>query len=228
VRLGKPGLPSSQRPLWPGAGVSRGTFPINPALRSVRQRTDPRPVPVEDHCHQGDPETVVHQASATYAAFAMPHRLHGARSSGKRRLERRPFNRTPNLKVHAMIRSIFRSTCAAALCLLAAAVQAQPAPRMSSAASMPMAQMHKDGMAPADMRQAMASGMESMQKMALSGDVDKDFAMMMKVHHEQALRMAEMELMHGKSAAMKAMAQRITVAQKKEIAELDRWLAKNK
>ena len=67
-----------------------------------------------------------------------------------------------------------------------------------------------------------------MQKMPMSGDVDKDFAMMMKMHHQQAVTMAEMELAHGKSDAMKDMARKIIAAQKKEIASFDQWLAKQK
>ena len=33
-----------------------------------------------------------------------------------------------------------------------------------------------------------------MQKMNMSGDTDKDFAMMMKIYHQGAVDMAEMEL----------------------------------
>ena len=40
--------------------------------------------------------------------------------------------------------------------------------------------------------------------------------------------MAEMELANGKSPKMKAMAKQIIVAQKKEIAKFDKWLAKQK
>lgn len=94
--------------------------------------------------------------------------------------------------------------------------------------SMPHDDMHKDGMGSEDMKQSMKSGMDSMQNMEMSGDVDKDFAMMMKMHHQGALDMAKMELAHGKSPAMKAMAKKIITAQKKEIAQFDRWLAKHK
>ena len=37
-----------------------------------------------------------------------------------------------------------------------------------------------------------------------------------------------MELANGKSADMKAMAKQIITAQKKEIAQFDKWLAKQK
>ena len=64
--------------------------------------------------------------------------------------------------------------------------------------------------------------------MEMSGDTDKDFAMMMKMHHQQALDMAQMELDYGKSAEMKAMAKKIIASQKKEITQFDKWLAKHK
>lgn len=103
---------------------------------------------------------------------------------------------------------------------------------MASEKPMPMNmsqdEMHKDAMGSEDMKQSMKSGMDSMQNMEMSGDMDKDFAMMMKIHHQGALDMAKMELAHGKSPAMKAMAKKIIAAQKKEIAEFNRWLAKQK
>ena len=52
--------------------------------------------------------------------------------------------------------------------------------------------------------------------------------MMMKLHHQQAVNMSEMELAKGKSPEMKAMAKKIIAAQKKEIAQLDQWPAKQK
>ncbi len=88
--------------------------------------------------------------------------------------------------------------------------------------------MQHAGAGSADMKQSMMSGMDGMQKMQMSGDTDKDFATMMKMHHQQAVEMAQMELAHGKSPEMKAMSKKIIAAQKKEIAEFDRWLAKQK
>lgn len=70
--------------------------------------------------------------------------------------------------------------------------------------------------------------MGDMQKMTSSGNIDKNFAMMMKLHHQQAVDMAEMEVAQGKSPEMKAMAKRIIAAQKKEIAQFDQWIAKQK
>ena len=78
------------------------------------------------------------------------------------------------------------------------------------------------------MRHSMMAGMDSMQTMPMSGETDKDFAMMMKVHHQQALDMAQVELDQGKSSAMKAMARKIIAAQKKEIVQIDQCLGKQK
>jgi len=84
------------------------------------------------------------------------------------------------------------------------------------------------GMGSSEMHQSMMSGMQEMQSMKPTGNVDKDFAMMMRMHHQQAIQMAKTELARGKSPELKAMAQKIVQDQAKEIAELDAWLAKNK
>ena len=52
--------------------------------------------------------------------------------------------------------------------------------------------------------------------------------MMMKMHHQGAITMAESELKMGKEPAMKKMAKDIIAAQKKEIAQFDKFLAKHK
>lgn len=79
-----------------------------------------------------------------------------------------------------------------------------------------------------DMRGAMMGSMKGMETMPMSGDTDRDFATMMKVHHQGAIDMAQLELKSGKDAKMRAMAKRIVEAQQKEIKELDRWLAAHK
>lgn len=120
-------------------------------------------------------------------------------------------------------RKLTSSLCFSAAIVLSAvgAAQAQPAP-----ADAPMSKDHmqQSGTGSADMNQSKMSGMDGMQKMQMSGDTDKDFAMMMKMHHQQALDMAQIELEHGSSPELKAMAKKIIVGQKKEIAEFDRWM----
>lgn len=77
------------------------------------------------------------------------------------------------------------------------------------------------------MDQAMKSGMDAMQKVPMSGDVDKDFAAMMRVHHQQAVAMAEIELRDGKSPELKSMARKMIKDQKKEIDKLGQWLSQH-
>ena len=122
-----------------------------------------------------------------------------------------------------------RTLCLVPLAALGvmASVQAQTTQPM---ASPNMSKSHMQGgmMGSDGMKHSMMTGMDSMNKMSMSGDIDKDFAMMMKIHHQQAVEMSEMELANGKSPAMKAMAKQIIVAQKKEIAKFDQWLTKQK
>ena len=132
-----------------------------------------------------------------------------------------------NLNLHPSLKALSMAPLAA-LCLVSAGAHAQTAPAKSPSASMPMGQMGKSAAGSNDMMSSMMMGMEGMQKMPMSGDTDKDFATMMKMHHQQAVNMSEMELAKGKSPEMKAMAKKIIAAQKKEIAQLDQWLAKQK
>jgi len=115
-----------------------------------------------------------------------------------------------------------------ALCLVSAAAQAQTSPSPWASASMPQGTMQQGNNGSKDMKHAMTMGMDSMQKMSITGDIDKDFAMMMKMHHQQGVDMAKIELAQGKSPVLKAMAKQIIAAQNKEIIRFDQWLAKQK
>ena len=103
-----------------------------------------------------------------------------------------------------------------------------PAAPAATMPGMPKTDMANGMMGSDGMKQSMTMGMDGMQKMQMTGDTDKDFAMMMKMHHQQAVDMAQMELEGGKSPAMKKMAKQIIAAQKKEIAMFDKWLAQAK
>jgi uncharacterized protein (DUF305 family) len=78
------------------------------------------------------------------------------------------------------------------------------------------------------MKQMMMGGMDSMQNTPSSGDTDKDFSILMKMHHQQGVDMAEIELEQGKSLEMKAMAKQTISTQEKEILGFDQWLANQK
>ena len=118
-----------------------------------------------------------------------------------------------------------------AMALMTAAVAraqtAAPAMPASGAMGKPMMSGMEAGSPSMEMQSTMMSGMEKMKQMKMTGDTDKDFAMMMKMHHQQALEMAKPEVDHGKSPEMKAMARKIIKDQTKEIGQLDAWMKKH-
>lgn len=78
------------------------------------------------------------------------------------------------------------------------------------------------------MHQSMQPGMQKMMEMKSTGDVDRDFASMMRMHHQMAIDMAQAQIKNGKSPELKAMARKITEDSKRDIGELDKWLASRK
>ncbi len=135
------------------------------------------------------------------------------------------------MKHERLLASICRAICAlgafvfiAGTSAALAQTPATPADRSATKGMPVMPGMAAGG----DMRGSMMGMMKNMESMKMSGDADKDFAMMMKMHHQGAIDMAEMELQSGKDAKMRAMAKGIIKAQQKEIKEFDQWLAKRK
>ena len=59
--------------------------------------------------------------------------------------------------------------------------------------------------------------------MPMSGDVDKDFAAMMSIHHQMAIDMADVLLESGSNAELKAMAVKMKAAQQEEIKQLEQY-----
>ena len=78
-----------------------------------------------------------------------------------------------------------------------------------------------------DMKGMMKDNNDKMSAIKMTGNTDVDFAMMMRIHHLGAIDMAQAELRDGKDPQMKKMAKAIIAAQKKEIAQFDKFLAKN-
>ena len=70
------------------------------------------------------------------------------------------------------------------------------------------------------LHELMEESSKGMMQLDMSGNTDKDFAMTMAEHHEVAIKMADIELKHGKVAVLKAMAKKMKAAQIKERAEL--------
>lgn len=114
------------------------------------------------------------------------------------------------------------------------AVSAQPQGASSAPVGGPMNSSSMGSVASAsskgseEMHSRMQSGMQQMQQMKPTGDTDRDFAMMMRMHHQQALDMARAEIEHGKSTELKAIARKIVKDQTKEIAQFDAWLKKQR
>ena len=67
-----------------------------------------------------------------------------------------------------------------------------------------------------EMHKNMMKGMKEMQGMKPSGNMDHDFAMMMRHHHQQVIEMAQRQLKHGKDAKRREMAQRMVIDSQKK------------
>lgn len=65
--------------------------------------------------------------------------------------------------------------------------------------------------------------MDEMHQETITGNIDADYANMMADHHEGAVEMSELLLQKGNNGDLKAFAQKVIDAQKKEIDLLDRY-----
>src|SRR3989344_5215527 len=137
--------------------------------------------------------------------------------------------------VKMMARCIALDTDCAAACSFAAdamacallsplALQAQPAP-LSGMKGAGMDQSLPQGKM--DMKAMMKENNDRMASVPMSGNPDVDFAQMMRIHHQGAIDMAQTLLRDGKDPQMLKMAKNIISAQKKEIAELEAFLARS-
>jgi uncharacterized protein (DUF305 family) len=80
--------------------------------------------------------------------------------------------------------------------------------------------------AAAELQHGMATMMHDMNAMPSTGNPDQDFAAMMIVHHRGAIEMATVQLKYGTDPQMRKLAEEVIAAQKKEIAFMESWLAK--
>lgn len=87
---------------------------------------------------------------------------------------------------------------------------------------------HTAGSGSQQMHQVMAKSMHDMESMKPSGDTDRDFAAMMRMHHQSGIEMAKVELAHGKDPEMRRIAQNIVESQQREVEQFDKWLAKRR
>ncbi|GAB2452810.1 hypothetical protein GCM10011375_39890 [Hymenobacter qilianensis] len=75
------------------------------------------------------------------------------------------------------------------------------------------------------MKASMDGMMQNMPKPV--ADPDMNFNMLMTVHHQSAVDMAQAELAHGKDTKLKEMAQQMITAQQQEIAAFKAWHQQN-
>ena len=147
-----------------------------------------------------------------------------------------PYDRQDSLS-QTNIRGAGMNTCrhlhkrgtAAVVGLLLAVTASWASAQTTRAASQPrVTQGQTSGAGSEEMHRVMKGGMDKMGQMPMTGDVDKDFAMMMKMHHQQAIDMARVEVQNGRSAQMKALANKIIKDQQAEIRQIDQFLQQRK
>jgi uncharacterized protein (DUF305 family) len=85
----------------------------------------------------------------------------------------------------------------------------------------PSGMKHGEG----ELEKSMSDMETKMRSMQMSGDTDKDFAMMMKEHHAAAIAMSKKQLTHGMNAKLKKMAQKTIADQNREIKEFESWIS---
>jgi len=109
------------------------------------------------------------------------------------------------------------------LILIVAMNGAQAHSRHSLSASQPAS----DSQAWSGLQQSMLAMHGAMSSVQSSGNDDEDFVRLMLPHHQAALDMAKVELMHGQDPQMRRLAQEIIVDQESEIELMQLWLKQN-
>lgn len=84
------------------------------------------------------------------------------------------------------------------------------------------------GAAENDLSAEMKMEMGKMNSMQMTGNADKDYAMMMQAHHENAIKMSKAEIAHGHHTELKKMAQKMITDDSKEIKEFQKYLSSMK
>jgi uncharacterized protein (DUF305 family) len=75
-----------------------------------------------------------------------------------------------------------------------------------------------------ELSQSMVAMHTAMATLKTSGDGDVDFVKMMLPHHQAAIEMAKTQLIYGKDAQMRRLAQEIITGQQSEIELMQLWL----
>jgi uncharacterized protein (DUF305 family) len=83
------------------------------------------------------------------------------------------------------------------------------------------------GPAWSELQQSMESMHEALSSLKSTGNNDEDFIQMMLPHHQAAIDMAKVELMHGQDPQMRRLAQEIITDQESEIELMQLWLSQH-
>ncbi len=131
---------------------------------------------------------------------------------------------TRRTRFHGSIR-LPLTICAIAVSLLAAPVIAAGAEPAKDAAKAGMTMPTPPTDAGNMSHMGHMGDMGADRGMSMTGDVDYDFAVNMRRHHQMALMMSQAQLKNGKDASMRDLAKKIIAAQKEEITTIDLWIA---
>jgi hypothetical protein len=101
---------------------------------------------------------------------------------------------------------------------MAASVAAQHAPGGHAPGASPRSEFETG------MHAAMVEMGKAMETAPMTGDPDKDFLAMMIPHHEGAVEMARLALVHGRDPLVQRLAEEIIAGQQAEIASMQRRL----
>jgi uncharacterized protein (DUF305 family) len=120
-----------------------------------------------------------------------------------------------------------RALAAAALATTGVLIGASPALAQAGSGTQ-RERMHASGAdGSTKMHAAMQDNQKRMNDMQMSGDTDRDFAMMMRTHHQAGIDMAKAEVESGKDHEMIKEAKKIIASQQKDIRKFDAWLKKH-
>lgn len=91
--------------------------------------------------------------------------------------------------------------------------------------SSPLASANIAGANPPQMQAAKQINQTNKHTMFATGNVDFDYAVNLRMHHQLAVELSQEQLRNGKNPKLRSMAIQLIAAHKKEISVLDRWIA---